>query len=180
MELSWFRQPAEDDPGSLNLCFNALDRHVVHGRAEAVALVAGDARVDFATLTERAASLGGALRSMGVGRGSAVATELPPGADRLLVLLAALRLGAVYVEGSAPGVDPQVVVDPELVQPAVKAGRNDPAACEPLTPDSTAWLMEGEPVALLDATAHDSWAGEVLSGLVRGEAVTLADVTESA
>ena len=77
MELSWFKQPAEDDPGSLNLCFNALDRHVVHGRAEAVALVAGDVRVDFATLTERAASLGGALRSLGVGRGTPVATELP-------------------------------------------------------------------------------------------------------
>lgn len=181
MELSWFKQPAGEDPGSLNLCFNALDRHVVHGRAETVALVAGDVRLDFATLVERAASLGGALRSLGVGRGVPVSVELPPGVERLLVLLAVLRLGAVYVEGSAPGVEPHLAVDPDLVQPATKAGRNDPAGCEPLPPDATALVVDGEPISLLGAIGHESWAGAALAYLVRGDTVTLThDIAESA
>jgi hypothetical protein len=38
-DVSWFRAPADDDPGTLNACYDALDIHVIRGRAEEIALV---------------------------------------------------------------------------------------------------------------------------------------------
>ena len=31
MQITWFRQPAGDDPGSLNLCYHAVDIAVIRG-----------------------------------------------------------------------------------------------------------------------------------------------------
>ena len=180
MELSWFRQPAGDDPGSLNLCYNALDRHVVHGRAEAPAVRAEGRTLDFATLLEHTAALAGAMRSLGVAPGVPVAADLDEGLDRLLVLLAALRLGAVYVEGERAGVDRQLVVEPGTVQPAVRAARDDPAPSEALAPRSTAFVALGDEVALVEAPGHPSWMGEVLASLCAGSTLTFSTVAESA
>ena len=57
MEVTWFRPPGGDDPGTLNACYNALDIHVIRGRADddAVSLdgsgqepAASGAEIDFA------------------------------------------------------------------------------------------------------------------------------------
>ena len=36
MAVTWFRAPDGDDPGTLNACYNALDIHVIRGRADEV------------------------------------------------------------------------------------------------------------------------------------------------
>jgi hypothetical protein len=37
-DVNWFRAPSDGDPGTLNACYNALDVHVIRGRAEDTAL----------------------------------------------------------------------------------------------------------------------------------------------
>ena len=102
--VRWIRKPvaAEDDHtagGVLNLCYNAIDRHVVAGRSDECVLVADEqGRVrtwTYAGLLEDVAALAGALRFLGVAEGSAVPLLLPPGPELLQALLAAWRLGAV-------------------------------------------------------------------------------------
>ena len=34
MQMTWFRPPSGDDPGSLNLCYHAVDIAVVRGAAD--------------------------------------------------------------------------------------------------------------------------------------------------
>lgn len=87
--IDWFAKPTRvlDDTrppfyrwfpdATLNTCFNALDRHVVRGRADQAALiydspVTGTVRtVSYAELLEEVAAFGGALRALGVGRATA-------------------------------------------------------------------------------------------------------------
>lgn len=173
MELTWFRRPAGDDPGTLNLCYNALDLHVVRGRATDPAVRSADHTLDYATLLEQAASLAGSMRSLGVEPGTLVGSSLGEGPDRVLVLLAALRLGAVYDDSSPAGRDLHVVVEEGTVQPAVKAGRIDPAPCQELAPGSTAYVIDGEAVTLLEAADHPSWPGRVLATLCSGATLDL-------
>jgi non-ribosomal peptide synthetase component F len=65
--------------GQLNICYNALDRHVEHGRADQVALVydspVTDTRKKFTyrELRDEVALFAGALRRLGVERGDRVA-----------------------------------------------------------------------------------------------------------
>ena len=37
--VNWFRPPADGDPGTLNACYEALDIHVIRGRADDVAAI---------------------------------------------------------------------------------------------------------------------------------------------
>lgn len=80
-----------------NLTYDALDLHVIRGRAEDPALDLGERIVDYATLTEEVAALAGALRALGARPGATVLVALPDEYDELLALLAALRLRAVPV-----------------------------------------------------------------------------------
>jgi non-ribosomal peptide synthetase component F len=102
VELSWFRRPGTGDDtrqqGTLNLCYNAVDLQVVRGQALAPAVRDGEATVSFEVLLERIASLAGAMRSLGVVPESVVGVLLDDPADRLVMLLACLRLGAIQVE----------------------------------------------------------------------------------
>jgi propionyl-CoA synthetase len=97
VEIDWIRRPE-----TLNLCFNALDRHVVRGLAEQVALrvdrfTAGRTEHTFARLLEEVAAFGGVLRACGIGPGERVLSRLPMGLPGLLAALATARLGAVHV-----------------------------------------------------------------------------------
>lgn len=174
MELTWFRRPAGDDPGTLNLCYNALDLHVVRGRAAAPAVRTSDRTVDYATLVEQSAALAGAMHGLGVDPGGYLGSEVTDDLDRLLVLLAALRLGAVYVDGDSAGRELKLVVEEGEVQPAVKSGRNDPAPCLELPPGSTAYVFGGEAVTLVNAADHPSWLGRVCATLCSGDVLDLA------
>ena len=97
MQITWFRQPAGDDPGSLNLCFHAVDIAVVRGAALEPAVRHPGGGLDYATLLEQVAALAGAMRSLGVQAGTPVGVLLDEPLDELLAVLATARLGAVVV-----------------------------------------------------------------------------------
>ncbi len=89
--------------GRLNVCANALDRHVEAGQGERIALVWDSpvtgtvARLSFATLRDRTARLAGGLRALGVNRGDRVLISMPPVPEAVIAMLACARLGAVHV-----------------------------------------------------------------------------------
>ncbi|WP_299446206.1 propionyl-CoA synthetase [uncultured Phycicoccus sp.] len=92
----WFRG------GTLNTCFNALDRHVRDGRGDQAALVhdspvTGTSRTfTYAELLERVATFAGALASLGVGKGDRVIVYMPMVPEAVVAMLACARLGAIH------------------------------------------------------------------------------------
>ncbi|WP_299519914.1 acetate--CoA ligase [uncultured Serinicoccus sp.] len=88
--------------GTLNVCYNALDRHVVHGRADQTALihdspVTGTVRSwTYAELLDLVARFAGVLRDLGVGRGDRVVVYLPMVPEAVITMLACARIGAVH------------------------------------------------------------------------------------
>ena len=88
--------------GRLNICFNALDRHVAAGRGDQVALIHDSpvtgrvVRYTYRELTDRVARLAGAIAALGVGRGDRVVIYLPMVAEAAMAMLACARLGAVH------------------------------------------------------------------------------------
>jgi propionyl-CoA synthetase len=112
--IDWVRPPQQvlDDTlaplyrwfpdGVLNTCYNALDRHVVAGRADQPALVhdspvTGSRRtLTYAQLLEQVARFAGALRHLGVGAGDRVVVYLPMVPEAVVTMLACARIGAVH------------------------------------------------------------------------------------
>jgi propionyl-CoA synthetase len=88
--------------GELNVCHNALDRHVAAGRGEQAALVhdspvTGTTRTySFAELRDEVARFAGVLAGLGVGRGDRVVIYLPMVPEAVVAMLACARLGAVH------------------------------------------------------------------------------------
>ncbi len=86
----------------LNLCHNALDRHVAAGRGgqEAVLwdspLAGAKARLTYDQMLDRTARLAGALAARGVSRGDRVVIYMPMVPEALIGMLACARLGAVH------------------------------------------------------------------------------------
>jgi propionyl-CoA synthetase len=112
--VSWIRKPrrildttAEPLPrwfpdASLNTCYNALDRHVIAGRADEPAMIfhsaiTGERRTySYARLLDEVARVGGALRELGVAAGDRVVIYLPMVAEAAIAMLACARIGAVH------------------------------------------------------------------------------------
>jgi propionyl-CoA synthetase len=88
--------------GVLNTCYNALDRHVVAGRADQRALiydspVTGTVRTyTYAELLELVARFAGALRDLGVGPGDRVVIYMPMVPEAVVAMLACARIGAIH------------------------------------------------------------------------------------
>ena len=142
MEIDWIHRPGDGGVGgTLNLCYNALDRHVVRGLADEVALRVdriSDGRSDgsvltFARLLEDVAAFGGVLRAFGVGPQARVLSRLPVGVHGLVAALATARVGAVHV------------VAERYVDPAAALADHDPVVV----------LAEGSDLALADAVTSD-------------------------
>ncbi len=195
MDIDWIRRPRRPDggDGTLNLCFNALDRHVVHGHADDPA-IEGAEHATFARLLEEVAAFGGVLRAFGVNVGDTVVARLPVGRDALVALLASARLGAVHVVEQPTGADavvalpgPAVVirraghVDPDDLDWDVllRAGRTDPAPCAEVSAGSPALVVGGRSHLLSDVVAHratdrsGSWELDALATLSAGGPVRL-------
>ena len=141
--------------GQLNLAHNCLDRHVLSGHGEQIAVIAEDddgavTRLNYRELHERVQRFAGALEKLGVGVGDAVGFYLPMCADAVVALLACLRIGAVAVPVFS-GFGPE----------ALATRLADAKAKVLLTADGT--RRRGRPVALKPAADHA--AG--LSGTVR-------------
>jgi propionyl-CoA synthetase len=112
--IDWVRSPArvldDDHPplyrwftgGTLNTCYNALDRHVASGRGAQTALVYDSPVTDttqtftYAELLDHVSRLAGALRSLGVEKGDRVVIYMPMVPEAVMAMLACARLGAVH------------------------------------------------------------------------------------
>ncbi len=88
--------------GMTNLAWNALDHHVERGRGGHAALVAlnerGERRVfTYAQLLAEVKRVAAAMRGMGVSAGDRVTIYMPTCPEAILVMLAAVRIGAIHV-----------------------------------------------------------------------------------
>jgi propionyl-CoA synthetase len=113
-DLRWIRPPSRvldgDAPpfyrwfpdGVLNTCFNALDRHVIEGRADQPALVHDSPVTDstrtytYAQLLDLVGRFAGVLRGLGVDHGDRVVIYLPMVPEAVVAMLACARIGAVH------------------------------------------------------------------------------------
>ena len=88
--------------GKLNGCWNAVDRHVEAGHGERLAIihdspVTGSVhKITYSELRARVASLAGALRAKGIGKGDRVIIYMPMVPEALEAMLACARLGAIH------------------------------------------------------------------------------------
>jgi propionyl-CoA synthetase len=88
--------------GRLNVCFNALDRHVAAGRGAQTALIydspvtATVQRFTYAELRDRTARFAGALGRLGVQKGDRVLIYMPMVPETVIAMLACARLGAIH------------------------------------------------------------------------------------
>jgi acetyl-CoA synthetase len=112
-ELPWFRtwdrtfvweRPTFRwfDGGMTNLCWNALDHHVEKGRGGQAALVAlnerGERRVfTYAQLRHEVVAAAAALRGLGIGRGDRITIYMPTIPEAVVLMLAAVRIGAIHM-----------------------------------------------------------------------------------
>ncbi len=88
--------------GELNVCHNALDRHVEGGRGEQAALiydspVTGTRRsYSYTELRDEVARFAGVLAGLGVGAGDRVVIYMPMVPEAAVAMLACARIGAVH------------------------------------------------------------------------------------
>jgi acetyl-CoA synthetase len=114
--LDWFTKPSvvadwSFDPvsigwftdGRLNLCHNAVDRHVEAGRGEMAALIfepddpAGEVRrITYAELQAGCIRIANTLKRMGVAKGDRVTIYMPMIPEGAMAMLACARIGAVH------------------------------------------------------------------------------------
>jgi acetyl-CoA synthetase len=101
--LDWSDAPFAKwfEDGELNVCFNALDRHVLAGLGDRVALYFegenGDtATYTYAQLLSEVKKAANALKSLGVESGDRVAIYLPMIPEAVISMLATVRLGAIH------------------------------------------------------------------------------------
>ena len=88
--------------GMLNTCYNAIDYHVDHGRAEQVAVIydspvtATRRTMTYRHLRDEVARFAGALASLGVTKGDRVVIYMPMVPETLIAMHACARIGAVH------------------------------------------------------------------------------------
>ncbi len=90
------------DDGTLNTCFNAVDRHVRDGRGGQAALIFDSAMtgtqetLTFADLLDRVARAAGMLADQGVAIGDRIVIYMPMIPEAVVAMLACARLGAIH------------------------------------------------------------------------------------
>jgi acetyl-CoA synthetase len=114
--LDWFRAPTRIaewsyDPvdikwyadGQLNICHNALDRHVAAGKGDVTALIFepdspnGEVRkLTYAQLLAETVRMANTLKKMGVRKGDRVTIYMPMIPEGAVAMLACARIGAIH------------------------------------------------------------------------------------
>ena len=97
VSIKWF------EDGVLNICHNAVDRHVAAGRGDVTALIfepddpQGDARtLSYADLLAEVIRMAGALKKLGVKKGDRVTIYMPMIVEGAVAMLACARIGAIH------------------------------------------------------------------------------------
>ena len=101
--LDWSHAPVARwfADGTLNACYNAVDRHVEAGNGDRVAIYfegePGDTRaITYADLQREVSRAANALGALGVTTGDRVAVYLPMIPEAVIALLACARIGALH------------------------------------------------------------------------------------
>lgn len=87
---------------TLNVSYNALDRHVEAGRGENTALIYDSAmtgtkaKISYREMRDRVARFAGVLRDRGVTKGDRVLLYLPMTPEAVVAMLACARIGAIH------------------------------------------------------------------------------------
>jgi propionyl-CoA synthetase len=88
--------------GELNTCYNAIDRHVLNGRADQAAVIYDSPvtrtkrTISYRDLLDAVARFAGVLRSLGVTQGDRVIIYMPMMPETLIAMYACARIGAVH------------------------------------------------------------------------------------
>ncbi|WP_108811475.1 acetate--CoA ligase [Sphingorhabdus sp. Alg231-15] len=97
VSIKWF------EDGVLNICHNAVDRHVAAGRGDVTALIfepddpAGNSRkLTYAELLAEVVKMAGALKKLGVQKGDRVTIYMPMIVEGAVAMLACARIGAIH------------------------------------------------------------------------------------
>jgi propionyl-CoA synthetase len=176
--------------GVCNTCWNAVDRHVMQGRGEQVAIIydsplAGQKRtITYHRLQVETQVLAAILRNLGVAKGDRVVLYMPMVPEGVIAMLACARIGAVHsvvfggfaanelatrIDDATPkvilsascGLEPgRIVRYKPLLDEAIRLARHKPESCLILQ-------RPQEEAALVPGRDHD-WAK------VRDEAIVFA------
>ena len=97
VSIKWF------EDGALNICHNAVDRHVAAGHGERLALIfepddpAGEVRrITYAELRAEVIRMANTLKAMGVAKGDRVTIYMPMVPEGAFAMLACARIGAIH------------------------------------------------------------------------------------
>lgn len=88
--------------GMLNTCYNAVDRHVIAGRGDQVAIIhdspvtQSKTVITYAELQDQTARFAGAIKALGVTKGDRVIIYMPMIAEALVAMLGCARIGAIH------------------------------------------------------------------------------------
>ena len=86
----------------VNTCYNAVDRHVLNGRAAQKAIIYDSPITDttysitFSELLDKVATLAGALSNKGISKGDRVIIYMPMVPEGIIAMLACARIGAIH------------------------------------------------------------------------------------
>ena len=102
-DLDWSNAPFATwfEDGELNVAYNCLDRHVLAGLGDRIALhwegEPGDGRdISYSELTAEVKRAANLLTSLGIEKGDRVAVYLPMIPEAVIAMLAVARIGAVH------------------------------------------------------------------------------------
>jgi propionyl-CoA synthetase len=88
--------------GQVNVCFNAVDRHVEDGRGDQLAIIYDspvsetNQKISYKELQQTVAVFAGGMAKLGVGKGDTVIIYMPMVPEAIIAMLACARLGAVH------------------------------------------------------------------------------------
>jgi propionyl-CoA synthetase len=181
--------------GTLNTCFNAVDRHIPAGRGDQAALIYDSpvtgtiARWTYRELQDEVSRLAGALAAIGVGKGDRVVIYMPMIPQTVFAMLACARLGAIHsvvfggfaakelatrIDDVAPkvvlsascGIEPTRVIEYKpLLDGAIELAANKPEVC-------VIWQREQLAAALTPGRDRD-WS-ELIADAEPADCVTVA------
>jgi len=88
--------------GRSNLAYNCVDHHVKSGRGDRTALITENERGErrtfsYAQLLADVKRASAALRGIGIAKGDRIAIYMPTSAEAIILMLAAIRIGAVII-----------------------------------------------------------------------------------
>ncbi len=175
VSIKWY------EDGVLNLCHNAVDRHVEAGHGDRIAFIfepddpAKDAlRVSYAALLADVIRMANVLKKLGVGKGDRVTIYMPMILEGAVAMLACARIGAVHsvvFGGFSPEALAGRIADCEsrfviCADSGVRGGKSVPlkanvdAALEKVAVDAVLVIRHtGDDVAL--KAGRDHWYHEV-------------------